>query len=200
MRSDVWQPNPSPEAATAVTNGAAAKATNGSPPSSVTPSVHSSSRFVLSSRSRYLHDGVLPGLYQMRICQAYLAAGGDPFNDCYISPLRTPLPMLARFPPVFIHVGEVDPLLDDSVGFMRRVREAKGLKDGEVAADGWRGELLIIPRVSHAYLHVSGMLKEGKEAIAQSEAWIREILTSEERPEKETGKVAPVGKRVLMPV
>ena len=79
---------------------------------------------------------MLPALYQMLICQAYLANGGDPFADFYISPLRAPLPLLARFPPLFIHVGEVDPLLDDSVGFVQRVRQAKGVRGGG-GGRGW---------------------------------------------------------------
>ena len=147
-----------------------------SPNSVISSFPHSSTRYSLSSRSRYLLDGVLPALYQMRICQAYLANGGDPFADYYISPLRAPLSLLVRFPPLFIHVGEVDPLLDDSVGFMRRVRQAKGLKEREVGEDGWRGELLVIEKVSHAYLHVAGMLQESRTALKQSEAWLRQIL------------------------
>ena len=51
-----------------------------------------------------------------------------------------------------------------------------------MGADGWRAELLVIERVSHAYLHVSGMLPVARMAIEQSEVWLRQIL--EQHPEK----------------
>ena len=176
----MWQQSPSPQVATAAISGPRGATASPAPASTevgdaVSPA-HSTSRYQLSSRSLYLHDGVLPALYQMRICQAYLTNGGDPFNDCYISPLRASAALLARFPALFIHVGEVDPLLDDSVGFMRKVRQAKGVAEGETGRDGWRGELMVIERVSHAYLHMTGLLKEGKDAIDQSERWLRDIL------------------------
>ena len=141
------------------------------------PPLHSSSRFQLSSRSRYLHDGVLPALYQMRICQAYLAQGGDPFTDYYISPLRAPSALLSRFPPLFVHVGEVDPLLDDSLGFVKRVREAKGAG----VNGGGDCELVVIERVSHAYLHMAGMLQEAREAVQRSESWLADILQLQDK-------------------
>ena len=142
---------------------------NGTAATSASPA-----QFQLSSRSLHLHDAVLPALYQMEICRSYLSNGGDPFTDYLISPLRAPPALLAHFPPLYIHVGEVDPLLDDSVAFVSKVRRA-------TIARRWVGELVVVERVSHAYLHMTGMLQEGREAVGQSERWLRAILQDDER-------------------
>ena len=134
----------------------------------------STTHYQLSSRSLHLHDAVLPAQWQMRICQSYLSNGGDPFHDYLISPLRAPAALLAHFPPLYVHVGEVDPLLDDSVAFMTKVRRAN-------SGRRWTGELVVVQRVSHAYLHMTGMLREGREAVAQSERWLRSILQDDEK-------------------
>ena len=72
-----------------------------------------------------------------------------------------------RVPPCFIHVGEVDPLVDDSVLFARRLR---------LAAPDRPVKLHIIPGISHAYMHMSVILPEGKQAIQLSIEWLRELL------------------------
>ena len=145
-----------------------------SPVNGAGATVTSATHFQLSSRSLHLHDAVLPAQYQMAICQSYLANGGDPFNDYLISPLRAQPTLLAQFPPLYIHVGAVDPLLDDSVAFMTKVRRA-------TSGRNWASELVVIEATSHAYLHMTGMLREGREAVAKSERWLRAILQDDEK-------------------
>lgn len=74
----------------------------------------------------------------------------------FASPLLAPDALLRHFPPCFVHVGQVDPLLDDSLSFLDRLRKA----DPARACD----KLLVIPGVSHAYLHVTKLLPEGRES------------------------------------
>lgn len=50
-------------------------------------------------------------------------------TDYYLSPVLAPARLLARFPPMLMTCGEKDPLVDDTIIFAGRVREAKrGLK------------------------------------------------------------------------
>lgn len=122
-----------------------------------------------SSRARYAFDGVLPLKYMLKIGEAYLARGADPHSDYMLSPLRAPRELLARFPPSFLHVGSVDPLVDDSKEWVARVREAN---------PGARTELRLIPGVSHAYMHVISFLPAAKAASKLSVLWLREIFAA----------------------
>ena len=46
-------------------------------------------------------------------------------SDYHISPILTPPQILAKFPPLLLQCGEKDPLVDDTIIFAGRVREAK---------------------------------------------------------------------------
>jgi acetyl esterase/lipase len=122
--------------------------------------------YAISSRAKYAFDGVLPFKYQLVIAENYLRLGGDPHSDPYISPLRAKEELLAEFPQCCVHVGSVDPLLDDSLSFVHRLRQC-----GKQPV-----ALRIIPKVSHAYMHVTTLLPEGKMACNVSIGWLKDML------------------------
>jgi len=66
-----------------------------------------------------------------------------------------------------VHVGAVDPLLDDSVGFLRRIHEANPLIPTHIR---------IWPGVSHAYMHVISFLPVARQALQLSIQWLGDIL------------------------
>ena len=49
-------------------------------------------------------------------------------EDIYLSPLQAPREMLAKFPTTFFLTGEKDPLVDDTVIFASKLRQAKAWK------------------------------------------------------------------------
>ena len=53
-------------------------------------------------------------------------------TDYLISPILTPPPLLAQFPPLLMQCGEKDPFVDDTVIFAGRVREAKRARKAEL--------------------------------------------------------------------
>ncbi len=121
----------------------------------------------MASRARFASDAVLPFRYQLLIGKALFRGGGDPTADMYASPLLASDELLARFPATFVHVGEVDPLVDDSVELCNRIRRSNPATPVK---------LMVIPGVSHAYMNVTALLPEGQEALMRSVTWLREIF------------------------
>jgi acetyl esterase/lipase len=121
----------------------------------------------LTTRGKYAFDGVLPLQYMLRLGEAYLASGGDPLRDPYISPLRASLEDLRCFPPTYIHCGSADPLMDDSKMFAAKLHDA----NPEIKV-----QLHFLPGVSHAYMHAISFLPSAKIASKLSIEWIAEIL------------------------
>ena len=122
---------------------------------------------MFASHVRYVNDRILGPNRVVAMAECYLANGGDPAHDMFLSPLIAPAHLLAHFPRCFIHVGEVDPLVDDSVLFCKRLRQARA--DRAV-------RLHIFPGISHAYMHLGLLLPETRRAIALSIEWLRELF------------------------
>jgi hypothetical protein len=101
------------------------------------------------------------------IATCYFLNGGDPVSNPLISPAIASNEILSQFPPIYGHVGSVDPLVDDVLRFGARVVQAN--PNNKV-------ELAIIPKVSHAYMHVVTFLPEAKLAVDLSAQWLANIL------------------------
>jgi acetyl esterase/lipase len=86
-------------------------------------------------------------------------AGADPRHP-YASPLYADLHGL---PPLLIHVGDAEVLLDDSVRFVEKARAA-GV---DVTLEVWDE----MPHVWHAF---TGLLPESDQAIERIGGWLRE--------------------------
>jgi monoterpene epsilon-lactone hydrolase len=92
---------------------------------------------------------------------ALYLAGADPRHP-YASPLYADLRGL---PPLLIHVGDAEVVLDDSTRFAARAREA-GV---DVTLEVWDE----MPHVWHAF---AGLLPEADQAIARAGDWLRARL------------------------
>ncbi len=117
-----------------------------------------------SLRSRKAVDVLLKPEAMPETANLYLA-GADPRHP-YASPLYADLHGL---PPILIHVGDAEIILDDSTRFAARAREA-GV---DVTLEVWDE----MPHVWHAF---AGLLPEADRAIAGIGAWLRERCTTGE--------------------
>lgn len=121
----------------------------------------------LSSKALHFDDSVLPMKYLLTIMRSYVPIGIDP-SDPRISPLRTPAALLKMFPPVYVNVGEVDPLVGDSRRFIRRMK----MVNPDIPT-----ELVEIRGCSHAYMSCpESLLPEAKTAVTLSVQWIAKVL------------------------
>ncbi len=92
---------------------------------------------------------------------SYYVPDGDLRNPL-VSPLYADLTDL---PPLLVHVGDAEVLLDDAVRFADRARAA-----------GVPVELEVWPEAFHVFQMLAGLLPEADEAIAQAGAWMAKRL------------------------
>ena len=122
----------------------------------------------LTSRVEYLNDGVLPIKYLLVLGEAYIPTNGDPINDMYLSPIRAPLNVLSKFPTTRIHVGSVDPLVDDSRRFTSLLKYANQKIDVKLLE--WDG-------VSHAYIQCPPpLLPQARFSCELAVQWLSKML------------------------
>ena len=108
-------------------------------------------------------DPVLPSGLIRCISDAYLPPQkGLSKQDPLASPFFAPNEVLALFPPTLLFAGSKDPLLDDSVGFNQRLRDA-----------GVKSELRAAHNVPHAYwgLGTAGF-PEARQVQRECEEWL----------------------------
>ena len=79
------------------------------------------------SRALHLNDPLVPVGLLTTVADAYFPESlrGKPHENPYISPICASDSILERFPPTHIVVGGLDPLLDDSIDFVTRLRRLK---------------------------------------------------------------------------
>lgn len=100
-------------------------------------------RLTMTSRTSFFNDRVIsPSMMRcMAICYIGPRNAPDLTKDYHISPIFTPMHLLARFPPVYLVCGEKDPFVDDTVLIAGKLREAKRIrKDEALAQNKPRGE------------------------------------------------------------
>eukprot|EP01061_Rhynchopus_euleeides_P014335 TRINITY_DN24891_c0_g1_i1.p1 TRINITY_DN24891_c0_g1~~TRINITY_DN24891_c0_g1_i1.p1 ORF type:complete len:511 (+),score=167.21 TRINITY_DN24891_c0_g1_i1:75-1535(+) len=123
------------------------------------------------SRLMALMDVLLP----MGLMECCLDAYRGPRNDSVSNPLMSPLQAtdehLKRLPPIRIAAAELDPLLDDSVGFARRLKMLNH-----------DAELQVIPDMPHGFLSLAyiGGGKGSLEASAVVVKFIGDLLHSDQ--------------------
>lgn len=85
------------------------------------------SHLSISSRVLFMSDKVIPaeGLYVMVLMYIGTDRGIDFHNDPLVSPLWAKSELLEQFPRCFVICGTCDPLVDDSVIFASRLRNAR---------------------------------------------------------------------------
>ncbi|KAF9101606.1 hypothetical protein BGX29_005458 [Mortierella sp. GBA35] len=117
----------------------------------------------LNSKAAFMDDQVLGSSFLRALMVMYV--GGDPKLDhksnYLVSPIYTPDHVLAQYPRTYIITGEKDPLVDDSIIFMAKLRRAKRAVNADLESDTLR----IVSGVSHAFMQMTGIVPEMKDLV-----------------------------------
>ena len=153
-------------------------------------------RLAVSSMISYFNDRVLTPEMMRAMIILYVGPHSRPdfSTDYLLSPLLAPEALLANFPKTFFLTGERDPLVDDTVIFAGRLRQAKhnlfiqrkelslvGLKDEFDEKD--HVEVTLIPGISHGFLQFVGIFPEAWKHIFRCSRWIDEVFEASELAE-----------------
>ncbi|KAJ5112703.1 hypothetical protein N7532_000748 [Penicillium argentinense] len=148
-------------------------------------------RLAVSSMISYVHDRILTPEMMRAMIILYIGPHHRPdFNtDFYLSPVLAPDALLARFPKTYIMTGERDPLVDDTVIFAGRLRQAKlqlfrerqdlGLERSQCQFNEKdHVEVSLIPGVSHGFIQMAGFFPDAWKFINRSARQIESIFAS----------------------
>ncbi|KAI9767165.1 MAG: hypothetical protein M1839_004620 [Geoglossum umbratile] len=146
-------------------------------------------RLAMSSMISYFNDRILSPEMMRAMIILYVGPHNRPdfTTDFLLSPLLAPESLIARFPKTYFLTGERDPLVDDTVIFAGRIRQAKlgvwrqrcelglesagrGFDEREVV------EVSLIPGISHGFLQFVGIWPEALRHIFKCAGWIDEIF------------------------
>jgi acetyl esterase/lipase len=109
---------------------------------------------------------VLFGCVQDVLRTIVAAYGGDhASHDPLLSPLHASDELLRALPPVYLVALEMDPLLDDSVEFARRLKQL-----------GCSFKLHIVPGIPHGFLNFKDISDDTARAHALCLFWLAEAL------------------------
>ena len=148
-------------------------------------------RLAVSSMISYFNDRILTPEMMRAMIILYVGPHNRPdfSTDYLLSPLLAPEALLADFPKTFLLTGERDPLVDDTVVFAGRLRQAKhnqfiqrkeiGLlsqKDSFDERD--HVEVKLIPAISHGFLQFVGIFPEAWEHVFRCATWVEEVFES----------------------
>jgi acetyl esterase/lipase len=86
-----------------------------------------------------------------------------------MSPAVAPVEVLAKFPPVYINVGSLDPLFDDTIYMARGIAQH----------NGGRVKLNVYDGLGHGYLNLSNLVPQGREAADHLAQWVIQLLESD---------------------
>lgn len=168
--------------------GAIAATTSNGHPSTPKPKVLKT-RLAMSSMISYFNDRVLTPEMMRAMVILYVGPHNRPdfSTDYLLSPLLAPEPLLARFPKTFFMTGERDPLVDDTVIFAGRIRQAKhndfvqrkelGLLPSRDKFDEKdHVEVTLIPGISHGFLQFVSIFPEAWKHLHRCCLWMEDIF------------------------
>lgn len=148
-------------------------------------------RLAVSSMISYFNDRVLTPEMMRAMIILYVGPHNRPdfSTDFLLSPLLAPEALLAKFPKTYFLTGERDPLVDDTVIFAGRLRQAKYndfiqrkeldlLKSKESFDEKDHVEVTLLPGVSHGFLQFVSVFPEGWRHIFRCGRWIEDIFDS----------------------
>ncbi|KAJ5666673.1 hypothetical protein N7462_011082 [Penicillium macrosclerotiorum] len=148
-------------------------------------------RIAVSSMISYVHDRILTPEMMRAMIILYIGPHHRPdFNtDFYLSAVLAPDALLSQFPKTYILTGERDPLVDDTVIFAGRLRQAKlhhfqerqdlGLeKSKRNFNEKDHVEVSLIPGVSHGFLQMAGFFPDSWKYINRSAQWIESLFVN----------------------
>ncbi|KAF2639224.1 alpha/beta-hydrolase [Massarina eburnea CBS 473.64] len=163
-------------------------------PAPAVPPTQIKTRLAMSSMISYFNDRILTPEMMRAMIILYIGPHNRPdfSTDFLLSPLLAPESLLARFPRLWMLTGERDPLVDDTVIFAGRLRQAKRaewLYGKEMGLDWARGEFRetdwinveLVPGISHGFLQFVSVFPEGWKYIAKCGKWFQEAFEEDER-------------------
>lgn len=149
-------------------------------------------RLAMTSMISYFNDRILSPEMMRAMVILYVGPHNRPdlATDFLLSPLLAPESLLVHFPKLYLMTGERDPLVDDTVIFAGRIRQAKyaawlerkemGLLTRQEEKRGFREEnhveVTLIPGISHGFLQFVSVFPEGWDYIFRCARWMREIF------------------------
>ncbi|OGE53682.1 hypothetical protein PENARI_c007G09228 [Penicillium arizonense] len=161
-------------------------------------------RLAVSSMITYVHDRILTPEMTRAMIILYIGPHHRPdFNtDFFLSPVLAPDALLARFPKTYIMTGERDPLVDDTVIFAGRLRQAKlhqfrerqdlGLERSKRPFNEKNYvELSLIPGVSHGFLQMAGFFPDAWKYINRSAQWLETLFENMKADNSDSDLLSP---------
>jgi battenin len=146
-------------------------------------------RLAVSSMISYVNDRILSPEMMRAMVILYIGPHNRPdFNTDYLlSPVLAPEALLAQFPKTYILTGERDPLVDDTVVFAGRLRQAKLRQFQERQELGLEKshrrfnekdhvEVSLLPGISHGFMQMAGFFPDSWKHIYRCAAWIQTLV------------------------
>ena len=150
-------------------------------------------RLAMSSMISYFNDRVLGPEMMRAMIILYVGPHNRPdfSTDYLLSPLLAPEALLANFPKTFFLTGERDPLVDDTVIFAGRLRQAKNnafiqkkelglLRSKDEFDEKDHVEVCLIPGISHGFLQFVSIFPEAWKHVFRCTRWMEEIFDGSE--------------------
>lgn len=150
-------------------------------------------RLAVSSMISYFNDRILTPEMMRAMIILYVGPHERPdfSTDYLLSPLLAPEQLIALFPKTFFLTGERDPLVDDTVIFAARLRQAKhnqfvGRKElsllniREEFDERDHVEVTLIPGISHGFLQFVSIFPEAWKHIYRCARWMEETFEASE--------------------
>jgi acetyl esterase/lipase len=163
-------------------------------PQPAPPATTIKTRLAMSSMISYFNDRILTPEMMRAMIILYIGPHYRPdfSTDFLLSPLLAPESLLAKFPRTWILTGERDPLVDDTVIFAGRLRQAKRAEwvtAKELGLDWARGTFReedwvnvdLIPGISHGFLQFVSVFPEGWKYIFRCAKWMQEAFEEREK-------------------
>lgn len=163
-------------------------------PQPAPPATAIKTRLATSSMISYFNDRILTPEMMRAMIILYIGPHYRPdfSTDFLLSPLLAPESLLAKFPRTWMLTGERDPLVDDTVIFAGRLRQAKRAEwvtAKELGLDWARGTFReedwvnvdLIPGISHGFLQFVSVFPEGWKYIHRCGKWMQEAFEERER-------------------
>ena len=150
-------------------------------------------RLAMSSMISYTNDRVLSPEMMRAMIILYVGPHNRPdfSTDYLLSPLLAPEALLANFPKTFFLTGERDPLVDDTVIFAGRLRQAKNnafiqkkelglLRSKDEFDERDHVEVCLLPGISHGFLQFVAIFPEAWKHLYRCARWMDEIFEASE--------------------
>ncbi|PWY69756.1 lipase [Aspergillus heteromorphus CBS 117.55] len=146
-------------------------------------------RLAVSSVISYVSDRILTPEMMRAMIILYIGPHNRPdFNTDYLlSPALAPEALLANFPKTYFITGERDPLVDDTVIFAGRLRQAKLRQFQERQELGLERsyrlfnekdhvEVSLLPGISHGFMQMAGLFPDSWKHIYRCATWIQDLF------------------------